>query len=133
MFRGYVFCEFDLRDRLQVLTIPGVYHIVGTGNLPEPMDQDELLAIERFAASGLAMEPWTFLKTGQMVVVERGPLSGLKGLLVEVKDSQRLVISLSILQQSIAVEINRGDLLPLQVRVAAGESGGVTSGSLTSI
>jgi transcription antitermination factor NusG len=122
LFPGYVFSAFDLKDRLPILTVPGVYHIVSLGHIPEPMDGDELLALERFAASGVAMEPWAFLQTGELVVVERGPLAGLKGILVEIKDSQRLVISLRVLQQSVAVEVDRDDLRLEQLRVPVGKA-----------
>ena len=113
LFPGYVFGEFDVNLRLPVLTIPGVVHIVGIGPVPVPIDREEIDAIERFVASGKAIEPWPFLKTGELVVVERGPLSGLEGILVQIKNSHRLVLSISLLQRSVAVEIDRDCIRPV--------------------
>jgi transcription antitermination factor NusG len=113
LFPGYVFSAFDVNRRLPILTIPGVVHVVGIGRAPESVDRDELLAVERFVASGLAVEPWPFLKTGESVLVERGPLAGLEGTLVQIKASHRLVVSLTLLQRSVAVEIDRDSVRPL--------------------
>jgi transcription antitermination factor NusG len=110
LFPGYVFSSFDVALRMPILTIPGVLHVVGRGHTPEPVDPYELLAIERFVDSGMELEPWTFLKNGELALVERGPLTGLKGIFIEASQSQRLVVSLSLLEQSVAVEINRDDL-----------------------
>ena len=114
LFPGYVFGAFDVNQRFPVLTIPGVVHIVGVGHAPEPIDRVELEAIERFISSGKAVEPWPFLKAGEFVLVERGPLTGLEGMLVQVKNSQRLVVSLSLLQRSVAVEIDRDSVRPIR-------------------
>jgi transcription antitermination factor NusG len=114
LFPGYVFSAFDVNHRLPILMTPGVVHVVGIGRIPEAVDKDELLAIERFVSSGLAVEPWPFLKKGEPVLVERGPLSGLEGVLIEIKGLHRLVISLSLLQRSVAVEIDRDCVRPLK-------------------
>jgi transcription antitermination factor NusG len=113
LFPGYVFSAFDVNHRLPILTIPGVVHVVGVGRAPESIDRDELLAVERFVASSLAVEPWPFLKTGDAVVVDRGPLAGLEGTLVQIRASHRLVVSLTLLQRSVAVEIDRDSVRPI--------------------
>jgi transcriptional antiterminator NusG len=119
LFRGYVFSAFDVNHRLPILTIPGVVNIVGIGRTPESIDREELLAVERFVASGISMEPWPFLETGEVVLVDRGPLAGLEGILVEIKKSHRLVVSLSLLQRSVAVEVDRDCVRPVSRRVTA--------------
>jgi transcription antitermination factor NusG len=113
LFPGYVFSGFDVNHRLPILTIPGVIHVVGIGRAPESIDRDELLAVKRFVASGLGVEPWPFLKTGESVLVDRGPLAGLEGTLVQIKGSHRLIVSLTLLQRSVAVEIDRDSVRPL--------------------
>jgi len=113
LFPGYVFGSFDINRRLPVLTIPGVLHIVGLGNRPEPVPEEELHAIRRFITSGLPIEPWPFLKAGDAVVVEDGSMAGLEGILVAMKNRRRLVVSLTLLQRSVAVEIDRDCVRPL--------------------
>jgi transcription antitermination factor NusG len=54
--------------------------------------REELLAIQRFVASVSAVEPWPFFKTGDIVLVEQGPLAGLEGVLIQFKNTCRLVV-----------------------------------------
>jgi transcription antitermination factor NusG len=113
LFPGYVFSRFDVNQRLPILIIPGVMQVVGFGNKPEPVADEELRAVERFVASGLPVEPWPFLKVGESVLVDDGPLAGLEGTLVEVKNRYRIVVSLTLLQRSVAVEIDRDCIRPV--------------------
>jgi transcription antitermination factor NusG len=107
LFAGYVFSRFDASRRLPVLSTPGVVHIVGDSTAPFPVDEAELDAIRHVMASGQPLTPWPFLKTGDVVIVERGPLSGSRGILLRIKDQFRLVVSLSLLHRSVAVELDR--------------------------
>jgi transcription antitermination factor NusG len=107
LFQGYVFCRFDPLNRLPVLTTTGVISIVGCGNEPASIDDQEIEAIEAILRSGLATEPCPFLREGQKVRVRRGSLAGVEGILTKKKSDFRLVISVTMLQRSIAVEIDR--------------------------
>ncbi len=114
LFPGYVFCRFDPSDRrVPILTTPGVQHIVGAGRSPLPVDESELAAVRAVIASGLAAEPWPYLKAGHRVRIDAGALEGLEGILVEVKKHHRLVISVTLLQRSVAVEIDRTWVSPV--------------------
>jgi transcription antitermination factor NusG len=113
LFPGYVFCRFNPYDRLPVLTVPGVNAIVGIGKNLLPVEESELDAIRTVLKSGSCCEPWPFLEVGQRVRVEYGPLAGTEGLVTTVKNTHRLVISINMLQRSVAVEIDRECLKPL--------------------
>ena len=113
LFPGYVFCRLDPENRLSLLTIPGVLHFVGIGKIPVAIDQSEIDAIQAAIRSGLGTEPWPFLAVGQRVRLEIGPLAGLEGFLVRVRKEHRLVVSLPLLQRSVAVEIERDWAKPL--------------------
>src|SRR5205085_7944130 len=69
LFPGYIFSRFDFVRRVPVLSIPGVIHVVGNGNIPIAINEQELKAIARFLDSGLRVTPWPFLRIGQTVVV----------------------------------------------------------------
>jgi len=107
LFRGYVFCKFNPLDRLTVLTAAGVISIVGCGMEPAPIDDKEIDAIGSILRSGLATEPCPFLREGQTVRVIRGSLTGVEGILTKKKSDFRLVLSITLLQRSISVEIDR--------------------------
>ena len=108
LFPGYLFCRFDVNDRLlPILTVPGVIGIVGAGKTPIPVDDEEIEAIRAVLRSGLAAQPWPFLQVGSKVYIERGPLTGLEGIIANVDKVYRLVVSVNLLQRSVAVEIDR--------------------------
>ncbi len=107
LFPGYVFCHIDPSSRLPILTIPGVLHFVGIGKTPAPIDEIEIAAVQSAVRSGLRVEPSDYLEVGQCVRLEDGPLAGLKGILTEVRKQFRVVVSLTLLKRSVAVEIDR--------------------------
>ena len=113
LFPGYLFCRLNPHDRLSLLTIPGVLHIVTAGNIPVVIDESEIMAIRMVTASGLQVEPFPFLKIGERIRLEHGPLAGLEGHLVEVRNQSRLVVSVSVLKRSVAVEVAREWVAPL--------------------
>jgi transcription antitermination factor NusG len=113
LFPGYLFCRFNSLDRLPILVTPGVLQIVGTGKTPMPVDDAEIAAIQITIQSGVAREPWPFPQVGQRVRVEYGPLHGLEGILLSFKGRHRLVLSVTLLQRSVAVEIDESWARPI--------------------
>lgn len=115
LFPGYVFCRINPDAKLQLQTIPGVQYIVGDGKTPTPVDDAEMAALQATARSGLPAEPWPFSKTGYRVLLNDGPLTGLEGLMVAVRKRCRLVLPVTILNRSVAVEIERDWATPIRV------------------
>jgi transcription antitermination factor NusG len=113
LFPGYLFCQMDRNDRLPVLTAPGVETIVGFGREPFPVDPMEIVAVQAVMRSGLLARPHPFLRIGQKVRVATGPLASLEGILIATKSEHRLVVSVSLLQRSIAAEIDSSQVLPV--------------------
>ena len=113
LFPSYVFCRFDIHARLPVLITPGVKFVVGVGKVPQAVDEQEIGAIRQIVESGISAQPWPYLRTGEMVRVESGPLEGLNGIVVRVKGSDRLVLSVSLLMRSVSAEIDRNCIKPL--------------------
>lgn len=106
LFPGYLFCQFNPQNRLPILVTPGVLRVVGIGNCPMAVDDAEIAAIQAVIKSGLATQPWPFLHVGDRVEIKSGPLMGLEGILIAFKGQRRLVVSVSILQRSVAVELD---------------------------
>jgi transcription antitermination factor NusG len=107
LFPGYLFCHFDVQQRLPVLTTPGVHFIVGRGKIPEPVAETELDAVRTVVESGKAYGPCPYLAVGDCVRITQGSLEGLTGITVRIKSNCRLVVSVNLLQRSVAVEIDR--------------------------
>ena len=112
-FPGYVFCRLNADDRLPVLTVPGVVGIVGFGGGPTSIPEEEVERVRAMLRSGLLVTPWPFLKIGQRVLIEHGPLAGIEGILQEVKGRFRIVVSINLLQRSVSSEIERAWVRPL--------------------
>ncbi len=115
LFAGYVFCRFPYEERVGVLNTPGVKGIVGFGGRPAPIQDDEISAIQAVLRSKLPVRPWPYLKPGDRVLVERGPLRGLEGTLLREKASLRLVIGVELLQRSIVAELEPDTIVPARM------------------
>jgi transcription antitermination factor NusG len=110
LFAGYVFVRFALGDRLRVLELPGVVRLVGFGRQPAALRDEEIESIRNSLNLQLRAEPHPFLSIGERVRINRGPLEGVEGILVRKRSSIRLVLSVELIQRSIALEINAADV-----------------------
>jgi len=113
LFPGYVFSRFDLRNRLPVVSVPGVVNIVGFGNRAHPVDSGEMDAVLALSCSKIEVKPHVYLPVGRRVRVLAGPLRGVEGVVISHESSHKLVVSVTLLQRSIAVEVDRSWLVPL--------------------
>lgn len=124
LFPGYVFCQFNQQNRLPILTVPGIVHVVGVGKTPLPIDDAEIAAILTTVKSGLPSRPWPFLQIGNKVRIEYGPLNGVEGILVGFRGHQRLVLSVTLLQRSVAVQVDEAWITPLPEQKLGGSGPG---------
>jgi transcription antitermination factor NusG len=106
LFAGYVFCRLNTDIVGRVVTAPGVIRIVSDGCGLSPVPSHEIEAIQRIVETRLAAEPWLFPHVGQKVRIELGPLEGIEGTVLVVKNRHRLVVSVTLLQRAVAVEID---------------------------
>lgn len=121
LFPGYMFCRLDPEERLlAVLTTPGITGIVSAGKTPIPIPDEEIGDIRHVLRSGLAPQPWPFLQAGSRVAIERGALAGLRGIVIKTEKAYRLVVSITLLQRSVAVEIDRSLARPVQMSPTPG-------------
>jgi len=119
LFPGYLFCRFDFNQRLPILITPGVKLIVGYGKQPTPVTETEIENLRRVVASGAAAEPHQqYLTVGERVRIREGSLAGVEGILVDVKNSWRIVLSVELLQRSVSVELDRAAIEPVLARKA---------------
>ena len=113
LFPCYVFVKGGLDRRLQVLTTPGVHMVLTRGERVATIPDDEIDAIRRSVEGPFRLEPHPFLRCGERVRVVRGSLEGVEGVLVRKKNVYRLVLSVEMLAQSVAVEIDASDVTPV--------------------
>jgi transcription antitermination factor NusG len=106
LFPGYVFCRFVLDKRTPVLATSGVISIVGIGKTPMPIDDIEIQSLQTAARARLSMEPCDFLPRGRRVRITRGALTDVEGVVLEVRNFTRLILSISLLQRAVQIEID---------------------------
>jgi transcription antitermination factor NusG len=111
LFGGYVFARFDAKSLyMPVLRLGGVKSIVGFGSDPQALADTEIDSVRTLVASGFPMQQWPFLKAGQKVRVEHGPLRGAEGVIVSQKNEWMMVVTIELLQRSVAVLLDRSVL-----------------------
>jgi transcription antitermination factor NusG len=121
LFPGYLFCRFDPQFRLPILKTPGVIQIIGYNRVPTPINEAEMSAIQTVIESGMQTQPWPFLEVGERVRIGSGSLRGLDGIVVKMKENHRLVISVTLLRRSVAVEIDSSLVEPISKAAVASE------------
>jgi transcription antitermination factor NusG len=114
LFPGYLFVHIDRCERVRVLQVPGVLSFVGgTGRQPAPMPDAEIVALR----SGLPLrnaEPHPLLTVGQRARIRSGALAGMEGVVVRRKNSLRVVLTMELIQRSVAVEVDEAELETLK-------------------
>jgi transcription antitermination factor NusG len=109
LFPGYIFARIGRRDSTQVLSVPGVLLIVGSGREPLALPDLEIEALR----SGLHLrkfEPHPYLVVGEKARIKSGSLAGMVGVLARKKNSLRVVLTLELIMRSVAVEVDADEL-----------------------
>jgi len=113
LFTGYCFARLSGADRLPVLRSQGVVRFVGCAGRPEPIPDEEIESLRKLLNTSSEFVGYPYLKEGMFVEVMRGPLQGVKGRLIREARSARLVLSITLIQRAIAIEINADHVAPL--------------------
>lgn len=110
LFPSYVFLRGGIERQLQIVTTPGVHWMITAAGQVAVIPDAEIEAVKKLVESSLRVEPHPFLKCGDWVRVKTGPLEGMEGILVRIKSLCRLVLSVEMLQQSVAVEVDASNV-----------------------
>jgi transcription antitermination factor NusG len=118
LFPGYLFSRFDYQNCRSLLMTPGVHQVLGNGRSPIPVDDGELESIRQALGSGLPNQPWPYLQVGERVRLNYRSLKNLEGILIHFKGSHRVVLSVTLLQRSVAMEIDLAWVTPMRQTAA---------------
>ena len=111
IFPNYVFVHVDRKLSNRVLDVPGVLAFAGSGRTPAPIPDSEIewlrneLPLRKF-------EPHPYLVVGSRVRIKSGPLAGMRGVLTRKKNGFRVVLSIDLIRQSVAVEVGMDEIEP---------------------
>lgn len=112
LFPCYVFLHASLEHRAEVLRTPGVYQFVGFSGQPAAIPSEEIEVVRRAVDNSLRVEPHPYLRCGDRVRVTSGILAGHEGLLVRQKNCCYLILSIDLLNRSVAVEVDMSEVEP---------------------
>lgn len=113
LFPGYVFVRLPLSEKLKVLQVAGVARLVGFGDRPVSLPEEEMEALRRGACGEVRMAPHPYLIEGRRVRIMKGPLTGMEGIFLRRKSGMRLVLSIDLIMRSIAVDVDAADVRPI--------------------
>lgn len=106
LFPGYLFCRFKCKPNGLLLATPGFLRVVSSGGVPDQIDDDDISNIQILVASTTTVDKWPYFQLGERVRIIAGPLTGIEGVLIRVRNYRKLVISVGAVQQSISVELH---------------------------
>lgn len=112
LFPGYTFVHIPLKDRLQVLKVPGVVRLIGFNGTPVALEDQDVEALRCALALGVKAAPHPFLTVGRHVRITAGPLNGQHGILIRRKGTLRVVLSIKLIQRSVLVDLGVNELEP---------------------
>jgi transcription antitermination factor NusG len=111
LFPGYVFCRFSSSTLGKAISTQGVIRIVGFGGEPAEVAAEEIEALQLLAQSNILREPWRYLPDGTLALVESGPLAGVQGIICASENRRQLVISVTMLQRSVAIQLDENTVI----------------------
>lgn len=109
IFPGYVFARFHATQRARVMGIPMVYSVVSSQGKPTPLPDEEIARL-RVALETRQAHPYPHVKVGNRVRVRSGPLAGLEGIVVRTYGGLSVVLSVDMIQKSVAVHVEADEL-----------------------
>ena len=116
VFPGYICCRVSSPERVRVCSTPGVQCLVGAGRVPEVIEEHVIAGFQKAFSEALQVSPVSYLRSGDLVQVVDGALAGTVGKLLRVKGHLRLVLSVDVLQRSVAVEVDAASVVPFSPR-----------------
>ena len=111
LFPSYVFVRMEMRNRLRVLQVPGLAQLVTFQGSPAALPDIEIETLRGALAAGIPAQPYRYLREGSRVEICRGPLQGMRGILLRHQGQFRVVISVEMIMRSIVVEVDASDVV----------------------
>jgi transcription antitermination factor NusG len=107
LFPGYLFIRTEMHPetRRAVSLIRGVVAFIAMARQPIPVPDDQIAVLHQLVERNVACTPYPFLRIGQRVRIRGGDLDGICGILVRYEGGNRLVVSLDVIQRSLAIQV----------------------------
>jgi transcription antitermination factor NusG len=115
LFPQYLFVRIAVSgdERISVLRTNGVVGLVGSKGSAIAIPDDQIDRIQRVIDQKIPLNPHLYLNVGQRIRIRGGALDGLEGILTAVNGDQNLVVSVELIQRSLAVRITGFEIEPV--------------------
>ena len=117
LFRSYVFAKIELKNSIYILQAMGVHHIIKFQGNISIIPNEIIQNIKSMIDGGFTVEQVEYFVKGDEVIVVEGALKGMEGIVVKIKNENKLVLKVAAIQQAIAVQIHPGYLKPKKKHV----------------
>jgi len=107
LFSNYVFVRLaaGMEPRTRVLRTLGVVRFAGATGHGTPIPEEQIDSLQAIVSQRIPLAPHSYINVGEKVRICGGALEGLEGLLVAIKDDRRLVVSVDLIQRSVAIQL----------------------------
>jgi transcription antitermination factor NusG len=114
LFPGYAFVHlaYEPQARLGVLSTDGVVNFVGAQGHGNPIPDEQIESVQNVLENKIPCESHPYLQVGQRVRIRGGSLEGTQGILVGTRGDHRLVISVELIQRSVAIQVGGYEVVP---------------------
>lgn len=119
LFPSYVFVRMAVRDRLRVLQVPGLAQLVTFQGAPAALPDTEIETLRNALVAGVMAQPYRYLNVGSKVEISRGPLQGMRGVMLRHQGQFRVVLSVEMIMRSIVVEVDALDVVALDHKTSS--------------
>ncbi len=119
LFPSYVFVRMAMRDKLRVLQVPGLAQLVTFQGSPAVLPDSEIETLRGALTKGVMAQPYKYLNVGSKVEICRGPLQGMRGVLLRHQGQFRVVLSVEMIMRSIVVEVDAADVVALDRKASS--------------
>ena len=108
MFSRYLFVEQvpTAESRLRVLQTAGIVGFVGAGGCGTPIPNEQIESLRAIISNRIHTTPHEFLRVGEKVRIRGGALDGIEGVLSAIRQDKSLVVSVDLIQKSVAIRID---------------------------
>lgn len=114
MFSQYLFVRVPGTgdSRIRVLQTSGVVQFVGASGRGIPIPEEQIACLVAIVANGIPTAPHEFLQVGQRVRIRGGVLEGIEGILSAIRNEKSLVVSVHLIEKSVAIRVDGFDVEP---------------------
>jgi transcriptional antiterminator NusG len=108
LFSHYVFVQIPVtaESRVSVLRTSGVLRFAGVPGCGTPVPDEQIENLQAIVDQRIPLAPHAFIKVGERVRIRGGALNGIEGILAAIKNDKSLVVSVDLIQKSVALRID---------------------------